>query len=204
MPGPYFARLRTAAAGSFFPLIALIAALVLMGVLTYQGSGLVTITAPSGMMSLQQAGDTKTATEIVECWTTKAGTEACWDAKAATKTPPDKLNQAAAIQVLLDFPFIVAYAYLFFALGCAAARYASYRGLGRLARFATWTAAAALLAGCFDVIENIGLLSMIWFTTQPPLPCLTTLASFAKWGLIGISYLASLVTLLWPVRQTAL
>ena len=55
-----------------------------------------------------------------------------------------------------------------------------------------------MLAGCSDVVENIGLLTMIWLTTQQPLPALTWLASSAKFALIGFSFLASLVTLLWP------
>jgi hypothetical protein len=44
----------------------------------------------------------------------------------------------------------------------------------RLAKIAGCGAVAVLLAGCFDVVENIGLLTMIGRTTAPPLPFLTS------------------------------
>ncbi len=170
------ARLGNTAGGTFAPLIALIATLALFLFLGHQGSLL-----PSGAISLQRSWDSETATKIVQSWSA--------------------LRSQATAQVLWDFLFIVAYSYLLFALGSAAARDAGNRGLPRLASFATCAAAAGLLAGCCDVIENIGLLTMIWLTTQQPLPALTWLASSAKFALIGLSFLASLVTLLWPMRR---
>jgi hypothetical protein len=178
MLADFLARLRNSAARTFAPLIALIATLALSLFLGHQGALL-----PSGAISLQRAWDSETATKIVQSWSA--------------------LKSQATAQVLWDFLFIVAYSYLLFAFGSAAARDAGNRGQPRLARFATCAAAAGLLAGCCDVIENIGLLTMIWLMTEQPLPALTWLASSAKFSLIGFSFLASLVTLLWPVRRPA-
>lgn len=135
-------------------------------------------------ISLQRAWTSSTAEEIVQSW--------------KTANEVDK----AADQVLWDFLFIVAYAYLLFAFGHAAARDAGNRGLSRLAKIAGCGAVAGLLAGALDVVENIGLLTMIWGRTAPPIPSLTSLASLAKFILVGVSYLISVATLLWPVRQS--
>jgi hypothetical protein len=180
MLGNFIARLRNGAATTFAPLIALI---VTLGLGLYLFDAGTKLHPPA--ISLQKVWNSETAASIVQSWT---------NAKETDK---------ATAQVYWDFLFIVAYAYLLFAFGSAAARDARNRTMPRLAKIAGCAAVAGLLAGCFDVAENIGLLTMIGRTTAQPLPFLTSLASSAKFALIAVSYLGSVAALLWPVRQTA-
>lgn len=169
----FLAALRDSTAKRRGPAIALIVTIGLLVFLSWQGSNL-----PGGAISLQRACDCDTATSIVQSW--------------------DELKPRATVQVLLDFPFIAAYAYLLFAFGNAVARKASPSGQPRFAELATYAGYAGLFAGCLDVVENFGLLTMIWVTTHQPLPLLTWLASSVKFALIAISVVASIVALLAP------
>lgn len=173
----YLALLRNSATSTIAPLIALIVTLVL-GFCLFRADARL---KPPGI-KLQQAWTSSAAAAIINRW--KANGQA----------------DNAARQVLLDFLFIAAYAYLLFAFGSAAARDAGNRGLPWLAEIAGYGAVAGLVAGVLDIVENVGLLTMIWWTTAKPIPLLTSLASTGKFALIGPSYLVSIVALLWPAR----
>jgi len=183
----HLARWRRSSAETAAPLVALLATLILAVFLSWAGKELRNDDAPRGGLSLQFAwhddcAKPHCASKIVGSWHARKG--------------------AATVQVLADFPFIVAYAYLLFAFANAAARDAGNRNRPQLARFSKYAALAGLLAGAFDVVENFGLLTMLWLTPQQPLPLLTSLVASAKFALIGIALLTSFVIRLWPVRRS--
>ena len=65
--------------------------------------------------------------------------------------------------------------------------------------YASW---ASLLAGVFDVVENIGLLTMLLGQEVfAPVPQITSLFAASKFALIVLSFLVSMAVLLWPSRQ---
>jgi NADH:ubiquinone oxidoreductase subunit K len=160
------------------PLIALVATLILGWLLSHNGVALRNADAPMSIMSLELAWHTAAAQRIVASWK----------------------NVHPVPQILWDFLFIVAYAYLLFALGITAAHYANYRNRPLLARIAGYAALAGLFAGACDVLENFGLLWMIGIGAQQPVPFLTSLFATVKFLLIFVAFVVSLAALLWPDR----
>ncbi|WP_375413478.1 hypothetical protein [uncultured Bradyrhizobium sp.] len=161
------------------PLIALAATFLLGWLLSHNGEALKTADAPMRVVSLELAWHTEVAQRIVNSWK----------------------NVHPVPQILWDFLFIVAYAYLVFAFGITAARYANYRNRPVLARFAGYAALAALFAGACDIVENFGLLWMIGMDARQPVPFITSLFAALKFLLISAAFVVSLVTLLWPDCQ---
>ncbi|MFN7961908.1 MAG: hypothetical protein U0002_11605 [Thermoanaerobaculia bacterium] len=114
-------------------------------------------------------------------------TSACAEKFHAAWSP---LEPQGRNQVLLDFPYILAYSSLLWLCCRGASRGLGRAGHARLARFGELLARGQLLAGGCDVVENLGLLAILAGATAQPVPLLTTAFSLAKWLLVlaGILY----------------
>lgn len=83
----------------------------------------------------------------------------------------------------LDFVYIFFYACFFFLSNKAISAHFS----GWVSTLGKWAAMAALYAGLFDIIENLGLLCMLNGFTGAVVPALTGIFSVLKWTLIFFS-----------------
>jgi hypothetical protein len=107
--------------------------LFLMLLLRWQGSGLITDYAPSGIVSLELAASADKTTSLIQGWT------------------KDGLIGKVRNNILLDYLFIPFYVMLFYTL-CGSI---SVRRTGLSAKLGVLLAFFSLIAGMFDVLENI-------------------------------------------------
>ncbi len=144
-----------------------IASLVLLGVLMVFEGRMKAAGGP-GIVPFEVAGNEERAREILAQW----GQEG---------------RSAARASLIIDYPFLVAYA-CFYALACTAlAEALARRGLRWLASVGGRLAWGALAAGAFDAIENAALLGVLATGGSG------ALAATARWFAIGKFTLTSLV-----------
>lgn len=99
------------------------------------------------------------------------------------------VDGAAKRSLLTDVPFIALYVLLFVAIAVLVAHRAEQDGVylpeetQMMLRFAT---IGAVVAGCCDVLENIGLYVQLRGHTWTGLSNVTTVLAVAKWGLLII------------------
>ena len=118
-----------------------LASLVLLGVLMVFEERMKAAGGP-GIIPFELAGNEQRAGEILARW----GSEG---------------RSAARASLILDYPFLVAYA-CFYALACTAlAEALGRRGFGGLAGVGPRLAWGALAAGAFDAVENAALLGVL-------------------------------------------
>jgi len=157
----------TAIAGRpVFGIPAVAAALILMTLLWDQGAPLSNRVAPSGIVSLELAWSSHNADRIIKSWS--------------------RIHQTAICQVKLDFPFIVSYALALLFFGLWASGRARQNHSPRLARAAELAAWGGLLAGAFDILEDVGLLLMLNGRSTSVLAIGTSLCAVVKFVLIGV------------------
>ena len=136
-----------------------------------------------GIIGFELAGDTESAERILAEW-------------------GDEGRDAARLSLWLDFLYLAAYA-AFWALAVRAARdLALRRGWNRLARAgAVWP--AALAAGAFDVLENVGLLVVLGGADGPAWPALATGFALLKFVTLGVAELYVAVALIRRFPRTS-
>jgi hypothetical protein len=115
---------------------------VLTATLVYTGSPLVTTTTPIGIVSFELAFNGPQARAVL----------GSWDGAA---------REAAMLNLIVDFPYLVVYAWML-SLLCSAAASASQPTMSRAG---TGLARYVWLAALFDVLENLALIRQL--TTAP-------------------------------------
>lgn len=154
--------------------------LVMIYVMTKTGAPLKTLETPGGIVDLEFAYNKTQANIVLDAW--------------KIPTPKD-LIAAAKHNTYLDFIFIFFYAGFLFTLS----KYLTGFFKGLLTIVGRYMATAALLAGLFDVIENIGMLATLNDHQHDLVLLFTFLFSLAKWLLVaavaGYSIVASLILL---------
>jgi hypothetical protein len=164
----------------------LVAAVLLIGfVLNIVGAPLVTNAAPAGIISYELAGDIANAQGILASWDTNA-------------------RLRAAFVQGFDFLFIPVYVAAI-GIDCGISAKQIRKKLWPLASLGTILAWAIILAGIFDIIENIALAIMLLDQAAAPLPQIAFWCAALKFVIIilGISYIlyAALVTWMGKVTQ---
>jgi hypothetical protein len=132
----------------------------LMVVLAIQGEPLTTDSAPWGIVSLELAWSATGADLVVDSWAT--------------------VKDAAVVQILLDFPFLVVYPVCLSLWVSLMARGAK----GWLATTGVLLSWGVLFSGPLDAIENLAMLKML---TDQPTEILVKVASISallKFGLV--------------------
>lgn len=154
-----------------------IGTMAMMVVMVKTGATLKTETTPMGIIDLEFAYNTTKITPILSAWAPTAQTD----------------NIAVAkVNTYWDFLFLFFYAgFLFMACKKIAANIQ-----GPAAKAGNMIAKAALMAGCLDIIENIGMLLTLSHQGSAATPFSTTIVSIIKWGLVIISVLYVLTGLL--------
>jgi len=119
-----------------------------------------------GIIAFEVAGTEEEAEEILEEW-----------------GPPGRDD--ARVSVLVDFPYLIAYA-VFLAVGCtiASERFAR-RGMTRLAGIGPLLGWSMLAAAAFDAIENVAMLRVIESHTAT-WPAVALYAATPKFALAGL------------------
>jgi hypothetical protein len=146
-----------------------IASLVILGVLMVF-EGRMKATGGPGIVPFEVAGSQERAREILALW----GPEG---------------RSAARASLIIDYPFLLAYA-SFYALACTAVSEAlARRGFGWLGSVGMRLAWGALAAGAFDAVENAALLGVLATDGSG------ALAATARWFAIGKFTLTTLVIL---------
>ncbi len=155
----------------------LVGTIIMIVVMNKTGATLKTQSTPHGILDLEFAYNTDKTTRILNAWSPVNGTDNITAAKNNT---------------WFDFLFLFFYAG-FLSLAC--------KGLAKLlkgpvAKAGNIIAAGALLAGFFDVLENIGMLMALSGSVTAGVSFLTTFFSFIKWTLAAIAVLYILTGLL--------
>lgn len=148
---------------------ALVLTLLVMVILTWVGRPLTTPAAPNGIISYEFAGSVLRAKEILISWG-EAG------------------RVHAAFSLGLDFLFILAYM-TSIGLACKwAGEVLNHREwpLGSLGTPLAW---GVCLAGVLDIIENMGLTTMLLGTVSSPWPQLAAACAVGKFLLIALALL---------------
>lgn len=135
--------------------------------LRWQGSQLISPVSPAGIVSLELAGTEEKTAGIIETWTTEG------------------LIGKARKNILIDFLFIPFYAMLFYTL-CGSI---SVRHGGRQARLGVLLAFFSLIAGVFDVFENITMLLSTYSIFNGASAALTAFFAATKFALLALSLL---------------
>jgi hypothetical protein len=164
----------------FPPALAL--TLIVLVVLTWVGRPLTTPAAPKGIISYEFAGSVLKAKDILISWG-EAG------------------RVHAAFSLGLDFLFILAYM-TSIGLACTwTGEVFRRRGwlVGSLGALIAW---GVCLAGVLDVIENVGLTTMLFGTVSSPWPQLAAACAAGKFLLIAIAMLyAAIGGLVWAFNR---
>ena len=145
---------------------------LLLAVLQRQGATLVNDEAPYGIVSLELAGDADKARAIAAAWETEG--------KTAT----------AIRNIRLDFLLIPFYSILLY-MACGSL--ATYK-TSRHERIGTWIAFACLLAGIFDVFENLTMTATLRGHIGAVGAAATSLLATAKFAILGTAILYILAT----------
>jgi hypothetical protein len=164
-------QLETFCARRGFGIVVLMLTVALMVVLGYRAQELKNAVAPQGIVSLEVAGSAAEAASIIASW----------------KDPA-----AAARQVYWDFAFILLYSLSLFNIGLSASRRAGVNNLPLLAAAARAAAWSGLLAGLFDMGENIGLLRELAGHATDRLAAWTSFCATTKFTLVATSFVVSI------------
>jgi hypothetical protein len=142
------------------------AAVAMMLVLGVQGAPLRNDVAESGIVSLELARNAAWAERLIESWGAALHDRAVW-------------------QVILDFPFILAYAWALFYFGVWAWRQAVANTRPKLAIAAHAAAWAGLAAGALDIFEDAGLLAMLGGARGNVVAGFTSACAIGKFALLA-------------------
>ena len=142
--------------------------------------------APSGLVSLELAGDLNTFNAIVAPWN-------------------EVDSFLAGVNLGFDFVFMIVYSTAF-GLACFwAARKLRQKNQSRMAKLAVWAGYGMWLAAVFDAIENFALILTFRDNTWALGPQIASGAAIVKFGLLvlGINFLLVfwLTSTHWPARQ---
>lgn len=135
--------------------------------LRWQGQALVSDDSPAGIVSLELAVNKENTANIIESWITEG------------------VITNARNNILIDFLFIPFYVMLFYTL-CGSI---SVRNSGRIAMMGVLLAFCSLIAGFFDVIENIFMLSSTYSMFSQLTSMLTAFFAASKFILLLIALL---------------
>jgi hypothetical protein len=153
-----------------WPLVVLV--LILMFVFGTTGAPLNTDAAPYGVVSFELAGSLERANAILGSWDSIA-------------------RERAAFGLGLDFLFIPVYVTAI-ALGCALASRSLKVRQWPLAALRDLLAWGLLLAGLFDIIENIALTITLFGTPSAPYPQIAAACAATKFTLIFLALVYAL------------
>lgn len=153
--------------------ILLVGTIIMIVVMAKTGASLKTIQTPKGIIDLEFAYNIKKTTVVTNAWSSNALI--------------DNIN-AAKKNTYLDFIFLFFYStFLFYS--CKKVSLLNNYKPGFL------FAKAAIFAGIFDVLENIGMLITLSGQKSAPIAMLTTTFSIIKWGLVAIAILYLIISL---------
>jgi hypothetical protein len=144
----------------------LIGTLLLFGTLRFQGKDLIRPYAPKGIVSLEMASTINTTKHLL------------WEWKN------DGLIRTVRNNILIDFLFIPFYVMLFYTL-CGSI---SVRLNSTPAKLGVLLAFFSLIAGIFDVFENVLMLSAYIGIYNSMTTMLTTIFASLKFILLGLSF----------------
>jgi hypothetical protein len=162
----------------FFIFLAL--TLGLFGVFRWLDAPLRTPVAPSGIVSFELANTTAQAESIIRSWDVHA-------------------RLFAAFGLGLDYLFMPVYA-LTLSLGILMVLRKHGGGLfGTLGNYLGW---GALIAACFDAIENIALWQLLTGVATPYFPRIAAVAAAIKFMLLLVGVLFSLLGWLLPKKKS--
>lgn len=154
----------------------------MMVVMAKTGAPLKTPATPLGILDLEFAYDSSKAAAVINAW-----------------MPVDAspgIIPAAKTNTYFDFLFLFFYSFFLF-LACR--RIADHSG-GLIQKAGNLIASGALLAGLFDIIENLGMLVTLGGHVSGTIAFLTTFFSVIKWilALAAVLYMLSgMLMLLW-------
>jgi hypothetical protein len=157
-------------------MFALLGTGIMIYVMAVTGNPLKTPATPNGILHLELAYNQQKADSVLQAWSVPK-----WNLHATTPSEfPDRI-QAAKINTRWDFLFLFFYSLLFYRLCISVSRKLFPSRIGNAGII---FAKLSILAGLFDVVENIFMLSILnksyagWY-----LP-LMALASAIKWTLV--------------------
>ena len=146
--------------------------IIMMFVMAKTGTSLKTAATPHGILDLEFAYNTTKVNAVIKAWD--------WKPYHSI----DK-NSIARVNTYFDFIFLFFYAAFLF-LAC---KRITQNIKGPFAMAGNIIAIAALFAGFFDVLENIGMLLSLHGHISGSIAFFTTFFSVIKWVLAGIAVL---------------
>ncbi len=117
-----------------------------------------------------------------------AGSSAASHRMVETLEHPGRV--AAAWQLVIDFPFLIAYGLLIAGLCLAVGGALARAGSGRLGAVVSVLALTGPIAAACDLSQNIGLFFVINQHTQQPFPRISQIGGYATLTLAGIGIVA--------------
>ena len=155
--------------------IAVVAAVVMFALLYMHGAPLRSKVDQTkrGIVALEFCGTSTKANRVLDAWSKSDN----------TPDPAKKLTQVAVADIYCDFPFIAAYSVAIMLICGKVATLTT----GRWSKATLTLGWSMLLAGGFDVVENIGMLVMLQagHVESNLLPGITTISAAIKFLLIG-------------------
>jgi len=158
----------------------IIAFTALTAALIYTGRPLITTAAPLGIVSFQVAFSEETSLTVLSSWDSAA-------------------REAAMDNLLLDFPYLVIYAWIL-SLLC---RHAASPSTQTMSRAGTILARYVWLAAAFDAVENLALLHQLTGNATDSAALTAGIAASAKFSVIAIAlaYLLGAASNNWLARR---
>ena len=148
-------------------LFLLVGTLFFFFLLRWQGGALISDDAPAGIVSLELAVNKEKTATIIESWITEG------------------VITNARNNILIDFLFIPFYMMLFYTL-CGSI---SVRNQGRIATMGVLLAFFSLIAGFFDVLENLFMLGSTYSLFSQFTAMLTAFFAASKFILLALALL---------------
>jgi hypothetical protein len=155
---------------------------VMMYLMMISGSYLKTSATPHGIINLEFAYNKKKVEEIIHIWQYSPG-----------KT--DRIT-AAKENTYLDFIFLLFYScFLFLTVRRLISGYRNVISQSEL------IAKGALLAGLFDILENLGMLQSLNGNISDPVALFTFISSLLKWLLVSAAILFIIFMLFYKLAK---
>ena len=158
-----------------------IGTIAMMVVMAKTGATLKMPATPHGIIDLEFAYNTAKVSTVLNAW-----------------APVNSIDNITVAKTNTNFDFLFLFCYSVFLFLTCRKIAQSFKGL--FAKAGNVIAVGALLAGFFDVIENIGMLLSLNNHTTNLIAFITSLFSILKWGLVLLVILyilTGLITLGW-------
>lgn len=145
--------------------ISIVGSLTMILVMSESGKALKTEKTACAIINLEFAYSPDKVNQVIAAW---------------SPTSDSNRIKSAVVNTQFDFIFLIFYS-LFFYFSCILL---SQKLIGKFTKVGQWIAIGALTAGCFDIVENIGMLFSLHGHVNWFISLFTFIFSIMKWLLV--------------------